>query len=187
MKVHLKVVIWQSVEVNEAQAKGIMNGSLSAYDLDGNVEHLFETEHQLTPEQNAGVMASIGEVGDDATVEVFSDDGGKIWSNSVEMVAGIDPAEFAKKTLVANGYVDFFVSSEEVRDVATDMQRQLTDEELADVVEFLSFNDLKTGISEEAIEGAISEICAEATDQEWEEDESDEFRHIASQYTPDEQ
>lgn len=88
-------------------------------------------------------------------------------------VAGIDIAEFAKNVLVANGYVNFFVSSEEVRAVATDMQRELTDEELADVVEFLSHNDLETGLCELAIEGAISEVCPDATDQEWDEDDDE--------------
>lgn len=100
-------------------------------------------------------------------------------------VAGIDPIQAAKDFLVANGYVDFFVSSEEVRAVATDMQRELTNEELADVVEFLSHNDLETGLCEGAISGAISEICPDATDQEWEEDESyDLIGHITNQYPP---
>lgn len=81
--------------------------------------------------------------------------------------ARIDIVEFAKKALVSNGYVDFFVSSDEIRMIATEEQRELTDEELASVMETLSRNRLE-GICEEAVRGAISEVCAEATDQEWE-------------------
>lgn len=69
-----------------------------------------------------------------------------------------------------HGYVDFFVSSEEIRAVATDMQRELSDEEVASVVDFLSHNDLEIGLCEGAISGAISEICPDATDQDWDED-----------------
>jgi hypothetical protein len=97
--------------------------------------------------------------------------------------AGIDIVEFAKKTLIQNGYVGFFVSSEEIQDIATDMQRELTDEEISIVVDLLSNNDLETGLCLSAVEGAISEICPDATDQEWdEEDESDinYLRHIES-------
>ncbi len=81
-KVHIKVIIWQSIEVDENQARGIMDGSLPTYDLDGNIEHLFETEHQLTPSQNAEVMATLGELGSAQTLEVWDDFGNILWSNS---------------------------------------------------------------------------------------------------------
>jgi len=78
-----------------------------------------------------------------------------------------DEVQAAKDLLIANGYVDFFVSSEEIRMVAADMQRELTDEEILSVVEFLSNNDLETGLCLSAVEGAISELCPDATDQDW--------------------
>ncbi len=82
-------------------------------------------------------------------------------------------ADALKGMLVENGYVDFFVSSEEIRMVAEDMQRELSDEEVASVMEFLSHNDLETGLCELAIEGAISEVCPDGADQEWEEEEDE--------------
>lgn len=88
--------------------------------------------------------------------------------------------EAAKDLLIENGYVNFFVSGEEVRGVATNMQRELTDEELADVVEFLSHNDLETGLCELAIEGAISEACPDATDQEWEDEDDSGIEYLRS-------
>ncbi len=84
-----------------------------------------------------------------------------------------DEVRAAKDLLVANGYVGFFVSSEEIRMVAEDMQRELSDEEVASVMEFLSHNDLETGLCELAIEGAISEVCPDGADQEWEEEEDE--------------
>lgn len=92
-----------------------------------------------------------------------------------------DAASALKDLLVdEHGYVGFFVSSEEVRDVATDMQRELTDEELADVVKYLSQNDLETGLCELAIEGAISEVCPDATDQEWDEEDDSGIEYLHS-------
>ncbi len=86
-----------------------------------------------------------------------------------------DAIQVAKDLLVENGYIGFFVSSDEIKAVATDTQRELTDEEVSSVVEFLSHNDLETGLCEGAISEAISEVCPDATDQDWddEEDESD--------------
>lgn len=81
MEIHLKVIIWQKIEVDEQQAKGLMDGSLSPCELDGNIEHLFETEHQLTPAQNAKLMEVLGEAGYSQTIEVW-DGGSKVWDNS---------------------------------------------------------------------------------------------------------
>ena len=67
-----------------------------------------------------------------------------------------DPIQAAKDFLVANGYVNFFVSSEEIRMVAAEDGKELSDEELSDVIEILSNNDLDTGISEDAVRGAIA-------------------------------
>lgn len=76
-----------------------------------------------------------------------------------------DSIEAAKQTLTNAGYVDFFVSSEEVRAIAIEEQRELTPYELAGVVEYLGRNDLECGLSETAIRGALSELVFEAADR----------------------
>jgi len=67
-----------------------------------------------------------------------------------------DEVQAAKDLLIANGYVDFFVSSEEIRMVAAEDGKELSDEELSDVIRILSNNDLETGICEDAVRGAIA-------------------------------
>lgn len=71
-----------------------------------------------------------------------------------------------KDLLCERGYVHFFVSSEEVMAIATDMQREMNEEELKAVLRSLSMNDMGIGINEEAIQFAISEVCPTATDEE---------------------
>lgn len=98
-----------------------------------------------------------------------------------------DEVQAAKNLLIANGYVSFFVSSEEIEMVATEMQRELNAEELESIIAILSNNDLEIGICEEAVRGAISEICPDATDGEWEEDglgdnmdDDSDLKHVES-------
>lgn len=104
--------------------------------------------------------------------------------------AGIDIVEFAKETLVANGYVRHFWSKVDIQDWATGRYRPLTEEELEKVAYSLSKTDCEYGISWQVIDDTITSTINwdwEASDMEAEEDESDEFRHIINQYTPDEQ
>lgn len=102
-----------------------------------------------------------------------------------------DEAELAKDILIKNGYVGFFVSSEEIQMIAAEEQRELTIKELAEVLGILSNNDLETGLCEEAVRGAISEACCTATDHEWEEQEIDLQKSawdiVEDGLTPDEQ
>ena len=120
----------------------------------------------LTPINRSGLAACEMEIPIEQLEEVIA---------AMRKVAqpSYDEIRAAKDLLVANGYVDFFVSSDEIKAVGTDMQRELSDEEVASIVEYLSNNDLETGLCEGAISGAISEVCPDATDQEWEEEEEE--------------
>ena len=92
------------------------------------------------------------------TYNTATDDFPEAYDIRDELIRGgeRDDVQAAKDFLEANGYVGFFVSSEEIRMVAAEDGKELSDEELSDVIEILSNNDLDTGISEDAVRGAIA-------------------------------
>ncbi len=101
-------------------------------------------------------------------------------------------ADTLKDMLVEeHGVVGLFWNKEDIVELAAqDGCRELTSEEVDEIARQLANNDCEYGINWQAIREITMAVCPDAVsmdDDDNEEDDSDEFKHIVNQYTPDEQ